>query len=170
MSGFHREFIVQDINNGTLSVIKSMPVKDSTSDGTSTFSMDRNVYMQTIPPITPTVKQNIEKKWFKNRDASEVTRNRRVNEIGVGSLNASNKPQSFTTHRIVNTVNDALTRVRAGGACAPPKKNALRTNGPTPAFPTGILQRSKYHSIVNIQPKMAMASKPISKNLQQIFH
>lgn len=167
MLGFYR---LQDINNGTLNAIKSMPVKDSTSDGTSTFSMDRNVYVQTLPSVTPTVKQNIEKKWFKNRDASEVIRNRRINEVGVGSLNSANTQQSFTTHRVVNTVNDALRRVRAGGASAPPKKNALRTNGPTPAFPTGILQRSAYHSIVNIQPKMAMASKPISKNLQKIYH
>jgi hypothetical protein len=170
MSGFNGEFILQDINNGTLKAIKSMPIKDSTSDGTSSFSIDRNVYMQTLPIVTPTVAQNLHKKWFKNRDASEVTRNRRINEVGVGSLNASNKLQSFTTYRVVNTVNDALTRVRAGGACAPPKKNALRTNGPTPAFPRGILQRSNNHSIANIQPKMAMASKPISKNLQQIYH
>jgi hypothetical protein len=160
LTTLHRP-VINNINNGELKAIHAMPQKDSTSDGDSTFEMSRSVYSRTLPtnPMTkPTVhnsynwhaRRNITqitsiptgassnymngKKWYGNRDASQVTTNRRTTEVGVGSLNASNKPMGFTTHREINTTSDALRRVRAGGAVAPAKKGANRHNAPTPGF------------------------------------
>jgi hypothetical protein len=147
-------FIKQDINNGALTAIKAMPQKDSTSDNTSDFELSRKIYEKTYSPvltnaevlaalkpahfgmnsfmrmnrIRPTVfdgqQAPIQKKWSANRDASQVTVNRRTNSVGTGSLNYANRLTSFTTYKDVNVVNDALRRVRGGGAVAPPKKAA----------------------------------------------
>jgi len=153
--------VINNINNGQLSAVRAMPQKDSTSDGDSTFEMSRSVYSRTLPTnptTTPTVhitynwqaRRNIVqttsiptgvssnymngKKWYGNRDASQVTANRRTTEVGVGSLNAANKPMGFATHSDINTTRDALRRVRGGGAVAPAKKGANRHNAPTPGF------------------------------------
>jgi hypothetical protein len=143
---------IQNINNGELKAIKAMPQKDISSDGNSSFEMGRQVYMRTYPTNPNLNKstvtrynwhahQNVQqittsngKKWYGNRDASQITEKKRNNSIGIGSLNASGKPLGFTTHTSINTVNDALTRVRAGGATAPPKKDANRHNNLTPSF------------------------------------
>jgi len=149
-------FIKQDINNGALSAIKAMPLKDSTSDSTSDFELSRKIYERTYTtPLTtaqvlaalkpanfgmsgfmnmhrirPTVFDGahapVQKKWMgsTNRDASQITVNRRTNNVGSGSLNYDNKLMSFTAYKDVNVVNDALRRVRAGGSVAPPKKAA----------------------------------------------
>jgi hypothetical protein len=162
--------ILTVINNGQSRAIRGMPQKDSTSDGTNSFAMNRSLYTNTLPTTTTTVEQQIKKKWFGNRDASQVTRNRRVNEIGVGSLNAGAQTMDFMTHHDPNTVNDALTRVRAGGAVAPAKKDAKRNNAPTPAYPTGRLIRTQYRTVVPISNQTAMANKPISANLPRLYH
>lgn len=157
--------IINILNNGQLSSVRAMPQKDSTSDSQSTFEMNRAVYSRTLPTnpaaITSTsttynwrARRNIQqvtslpsgttsnymngKKWYGNRDASQVTANRRTTEVGVGSLNATNKPMSFETHNNYNTTNDALRRVRAGGAVAPAKKGANRNNAPVPGFAPAI--------------------------------
>jgi len=148
-------FIREDINNNKLNAIKAMPLKDSTSDKTSSFELNRKIYEKTYTtPITtsqinsllkparfgmggnsglgssrirPTIFDGTsapnQKKWMGNRDASQVTVNRRTNSIGVGTLNYSNTPLSFTKPNDVNIVNHALRRVRSGGAVAPPSKN-----------------------------------------------
>jgi len=145
--------IIQNINNSTISAIKSMPQKDSTSDGTSTFELGRKIYVKTYSTATgPNVQRfnqlsnpqiantNISvplitsKKWLGNRDASQVATDRRNTAIGLGSLNAANQPMSFTTNDNVNVRKNALSRVRAGGAVAPAKKGANRNNAPTPSF------------------------------------
>lgn len=153
--------IINNINNGQLNSIRAMPQKDSTSDGDSSFEMSRNIYSRTLPnnpinaPTTHTTynwraRRNIQqttslptgessnyingKKWYGNRDASQVTTNRRTTQVGVGSLNADNKPTGFTTNSDINTTRDALRRVRAGGAVAPAKKGANRNNNLTPSF------------------------------------
>lgn len=149
--------IIQILNNGILNAVKAMPLKDSTSDGTSTFEMDRKAYVRTFNPnpsklmnpshlgmpsnhFHPTIYDGThtpkQKQWYGNRDSSEVTRNRRVNSVGNGTLNAANKPMDFTTHNDKNSRIDALRRVRAGGAVAPPKKAANVHNAytPTPAY------------------------------------
>ena len=112
-------FIKQDINNGALSAIKAMPLKDSTSDATSTFELSRKIYERTYStPLTneqvlaalkparfgmsgfmnmnrirPTVfdgqQAPAQKKWSANRDASQITVNRRTNSVGKGSFNYS---------------------------------------------------------------------------------
>lgn len=127
---FRQMFWSSNINNGVLTALRASPQKDSTSTGTSDFEMSRVNYARTLS-ATP---QDIQKKWLGNRDASQVTRNRRVSEIGVGTLNANRVPISYTTFKDINTTADALTRVRAGGAVAPAKKGANRKNAPTPSF------------------------------------
>jgi hypothetical protein len=141
-------FIKQDINNGALSAIKAMPLKDSTSDATSGFELNRKIYERTYttPLTTAQVLASlksprfgmsghtvfdgthapIQKKWMgsTNRDASQIISNRRTNNVGSGSLNYDNKLMSFTAYKDVNVVNNALCRVRGGGAVAPPKKAA----------------------------------------------
>jgi hypothetical protein len=154
--------IINILNNGQLSSVRAMPQKDSTSDGDSTFEMDRATYTRTFHhhttnsrPSTSTTynwkaRRNVQqvtslptgttsnymngKKWYGNRDASQVTANRRTTEVGVGSLNASNIKMAFQDHINYNTTNDALRRVRAGGAIAPAKKGAKRNNAPVPGF------------------------------------
>ena len=170
MSAFRRDYMMNIINNGKLTAIKCMPQKDLTSDGTNSFSMDRFTYANTLQTATVPLPIQTNKKFFGNRDASEVVRNRRVNEIGLGTLNANNIPTSFTNTTNTNTVRDAVTRVRAGGYTAPAKKRALRTNGLTPGFATGKLVRTEYRSIQTIQNKTAMAYKPISANIQPLYH
>lgn len=188
-------FAINDINNGKLSAIKAMPQKDSTSDGCSTFSVDRRAYVKTYtnnltntanPPghfgmdafgsgnrILPTVfdghQTAAQKKWSGNRDASEVVRRQRVNSVGVGSLNAQNQPMCFETHTNINTTRDALRRVRAGGATVPKKVTHKLTNAPVPGYPAGILVRTINHSLAIVHPKMAMAKKPISANMPKLF-
>lgn len=130
---FRSSLVLTAINNGVLNSIKAMPQKDSTSDNTSSFSMGRQVFMETYTANA----QLSQKKWIGgNRDASQVTTNYRNSQIGTGSLNAAGKPMSFTTYKDVNVVDDALRRVRSGGAVAPPKKavSPSITYAPTPSF------------------------------------
>jgi hypothetical protein len=110
------------MNNGTLYSIKAMPQKDSTSDGTTNFANSRRVYAETIN-ATPSNEVWKQKKFIGgNRDASSVVARRRAAEVGVGTLNASAGALSFTTTRDVNVTNNALRRVRAGGAYVPFQK------------------------------------------------
>jgi hypothetical protein len=124
----------QNINNGAMSGAKPMPLKDSTSDSQSSFNMARHTYVETIPVIPNTVEQQIQKKWFGNRDASNVVANRRNVAVGKGSLNAGNGLYAFTAYNEINVTDSARRRARAGGSVAPPKKNARTTNAPTPSF------------------------------------
>ena len=197
MPGIYRSmFAINDINNGTTKPIHAMPQKDSTSDGTNSFAMDRAAYFHTLPQTTSTNAEKLHKKWFNNGDASTVTRNRRVAEIGVGTMNAANKPMSFTSHTDRNVVGQALNRVRSGGSVAPAKKNALKTNAPTPSWKVGKLIRtgcnivpnvqfttpvkgkpintqvtrvSECKLVTNVQPKTAMYGKPINKNVVHVY-
>ena len=151
--------IRQEMNNGTLSTQKAMPQKDSTSDGQSSFSSDRRSYNRTLtmkPAITalnmphygmagwkngsrrlPTVFDGThsanQKKWHSNRDASEVIRKNRVSGVGLGSINNNGTPLSFESHANNNTVNQALSRVRGGGAVAPPKKAFNKNHAYSPS-------------------------------------
>lgn len=118
---------MHNLNNGIFKNATAMPMKDSTSDGTSTFAMGRLNYVSSF------TSQNTDKKWVGgNRDASQTTTNRRVEAIGLGSMTTA--PNSFVSNSSKNTVNDALRRVRGGGAVAPPKKAASPSINPTPHF------------------------------------
>lgn len=113
-------FSIQNNNNAVLHTIKAMPRKDSTSDGTGYFSNARHEYCETVS--TPnTVQEKLQKKWYGNRDASQIISNRRVHEIGVGSLNANKNPMAFMNKNDTNSRVDALARVRGGGYVVPPK-------------------------------------------------
>ena len=110
--------IQNDINNRVLMGVKAMPMKDSTSDGTNTFSMFRRLY-------TETRTTGLAKKWYggvTNTDASRITVERRTAEVGVGSLNAGAGEISFTKPSDATTQIRALHRLRNGGATVPAKK------------------------------------------------
>ena len=121
-------------NNGILTARKAMPMKDSTSDGDSSFAMDRQVYMRTpvaSPAIDPLLL--LKKKWYGGsgvRDSRGVIENRVKNEVGVGTLNASGNPTAFKTVKDVNVTRDALVRVRHIGSCVPAKKIHKYANAP----------------------------------------
>jgi hypothetical protein len=171
MPGIYRSmFAINDINNGALKSIHAMPQKDSTSDGTNSFAIDRSAYFNTLPTTNNTVAQNLHKKWFTNRDASSVTRNRRIAEIGVGSMNAANTPMSFTTYKDVNVVKDAVRRVRSAGSVAPAKKNALKTNGLTPSWKVGKLIRTGCNIVPNVQftPTTPVKGKPTHTDFTRV--
>jgi hypothetical protein len=131
---FKMMYSKQNINNGALSGKKPMPLKDSTSDNTSSFNMARHTFLETIPAVPNTNNEKLAKKWLGNRDASQIVANRRNVAVGKGSLNANEGLYSFTAYNEINVTNTALRRVRAGGSVAPPKKNARTTNAPTPTF------------------------------------
>lgn len=127
--------IIQDTNNAILSGRKAMPAKDLTSDGSSTFVLGRMDFVRGYSPTQPnyTASSNIQKKWIGgNRDASQVTSSRRINNIANGSLNANEKPMAFMAGNEVNTVRNALNRVRNQGSVVPAK--VWGKNLKTPAF------------------------------------
>ena len=107
--------------NGTLTSIKAMPQKDITSDGTTTFALNRQIYMETFQTSTITNAQKNKKKFYGNRDASQIVANRRVDQIANGSLNSAATSIAFTTvtDRIVER--QALHRMRSGGSSVPAK-------------------------------------------------
>ena len=112
--------ILTELNNGTLNASNAMPFKDSTSDGTTSFTIARRSFVSSVS--VNSVPLNTQKKWIGgNRDSSEISRRSRVNAIGAGSFNTENQPISFKTNRDVNVTNDALVRVRAGGSTVPKK-------------------------------------------------
>ena len=134
---FRSSLVLTAVNNGVLNSIKAMPQKDSTSDNTSSFSMGRQVFIDTYSPTRITNAELSQKKWIGgNRDASQVTTNYRNTQIGTGSVNAAGTPMAFTTYKDINVVDSALRRVRSGGSVAPPKKavSPSRTYGPGPSF------------------------------------
>lgn len=120
-------FAQQNTNNNTLSSQKAMPLKDTTTPNDSDFSIPRHQYIET----THLNNQNPQKKWIGgNRDASQIIKNRRINSIGVGSLNSSKSPMSFTSSHDTNTVREAKKRVRNGGSSVPAKVIHKYENAP----------------------------------------
>lgn len=120
--------MIQNINNGAVTGPKSMPQKDSTSNGESQFQIARHVYSNTHLQIPLTQTEQMQKKWYGNKDASQVVANRRNTSVGVGSFNASGGTYSMTTYQDKNYENAARARARAGGAIAPAKKGARPIN------------------------------------------
>jgi len=147
---YNQLFTRQTIQNSVLKSRNAMPLKDMTSTDDSDFSIDRYKYNrinQFIPqnqiPVTHadvdgnsyknTVlsdKKDYKKKWYGNRDASQIVANRRVNSVGSGSMNAANKPLSFVSDNDRNTQRDARKRVRSGGAVVPAKVTHNYKNAP----------------------------------------
>jgi hypothetical protein len=120
--------MIQNINNGAVTGQKSMPQKDITSNGESQFQIARHVYSNTHLQTPLTQTEKIQKKWYGNRDASQIIANRRTTSVGVGSFNASGGLYSMTTYQDKNYENAARSRVRSGGAVAPAKKGSRPVN------------------------------------------
>lgn len=106
-------FTYNNLNNGVLNTKNSMPLKDSTSDNDASFQIGRRSYVDTEPNTS-------QMKWYGNRDASDVSRRKRVFAIGKGTFNDLGKPTAFTSQQ-KNIVNTALRRSRAGGYVVPAK-------------------------------------------------
>ena len=118
-------------NNGILKGQKAMPQKDSTSDGTTTFALNRQIYMETFQTATITNAQKNKKKFYGNRDASQVVANRRVDQIANGSLNNAATSIAFTNVSDRNVERQALHRMRSNGSSVPAKvTNKNITNAP----------------------------------------
>ena len=148
--------VPQESNNGVLYSSNSMPMKNITSDNDSTFSLNRMYFRRSyLPPQNYTVdksthstiqrdspaiqhsfiidgpKTALQKKWIGgNRDASQIIANRRINSVGVGSLNSAAAPFSYTTTNDPNAVREAKHRVRSGGSVVPAKKIHKYANPP----------------------------------------
>lgn len=108
------------INNGTTSVPKGMPLKDLTSDNNSSFAMGRMLYSKSTETIT-TDAQKMQKKWFGNRDGSDVVQRRKLNAIGKNSLNMNSNTLSFTNTDNTNDARQALAKTRKSGGGIPKK-------------------------------------------------
>tara|TARA_B100000941_G_C28402980_1_gene499117 strand:+ start:596 stop:958 length:363 start_codon:yes stop_codon:yes gene_type:complete len=119
-------FTLKRINNGILGSLKSMPLKDGTSDNDESFSLNRNQHYRThtSQPVSA------EKKWIPNanRDASSVIGSRKTSSIGLNSMNHQKSPMSFTNTNENNTIKQALQRVRNKGATVPLKKSQQYLN------------------------------------------
>lgn len=111
---------LNQLNNGISNYIKGMPFKDLTSDNNASFSMGRKRYTRSLDlQITDTQKQ--EKKWFVNRDSSDVIQRRKHNAIGIGSLNSKSEVFSFKNTDDSNTERQARSRMRKTGSVVPKK-------------------------------------------------
>jgi hypothetical protein len=117
--------ILTGLNNGLLTGTRVMPAKDGASDGNSVFSMNRRTFTRVMPLTTQTNAIQQEKKWFGNKDASQVTANARVSQIGIGTTGS---PLAFKSITEKNSVRQALNRVRGGGRAFVPMKNTLSTH------------------------------------------
>ena len=116
--------ILTGLNNGILTGTRVMPAKDGVSDGNSVFSMSRRSFIRVMPLTTETNTVQQEKKWFGNKDASQVTANARVSQVGIGTLGST---QAFKSSTETNSVRQALNRVRGGGRAVTPMKKTLST-------------------------------------------
>jgi len=127
MNGIIPTFYPDRITN----VARGMPVKDLTSNGQSSFAMNRREYMDTV--VADNKEREIQTYKLKKftggcRDASDIVRRRRIAEIGVGSLNTNEQPMSFVETKDTNTKREALRRVRAGGSYVVPNKCKSNTS------------------------------------------
>jgi hypothetical protein len=109
--------IIHGMNNGVLNSRYAMPQKDLTSDGESSFAMNRQQYIHSEPI-------NLGKKWYgssSSRDSTAIIQKRAISAVGKGSLNLDRVPMSFAGHNDINTTREALVRVRNIGCAAPAK-------------------------------------------------
>ena len=130
----------QTIMNGICVSQNGMPQKDSTSDGDSSFAMGRQDYKKMYSNGENKVNGN--KKWYGNRDASQVATNRRITEIGRGSFNPEGSKMCFQTKNDINVRRNALIRTRSSGYVTTPKVRANQHNAPTPSWPVAPLIRT----------------------------
>lgn len=99
------------MNNASLSGAGAMPLKDLTSDNTSSFAMGRRNFYETTQAVQV---QAREKKFIGgNRDASSVAARRTA--VAIGRINTS--VNSFVSSDSVSRKDEftAIRRVRSGG-------------------------------------------------------
>lgn len=138
--------IKREINNGILSFVRSMPMKELTSDNDASFSLGRHTFSRINAPssltrvvgnktierkalglgdhqvIIDAPKTTLQKRWIGgNHDASDIIAKKRNRAIGQ-SLNPTATNQSFGSQRDVNVQRRALQRTRSQGSVAPVKK------------------------------------------------
>lgn len=109
-------------DNGILSAIRAMPLKDLTSNNENFFSMKRTLYTRSAT-TRPSNDVYLTKKYYGavNHDASSRTRQMSASSVGSG-LNYDQKPLSYTTVQTNNLVQgQALQRVRNSGYIIPRK-------------------------------------------------
>ena len=108
------------MNNAELNVPKAMPLKDSTTDGSSRFSMGRMMFVR-----GKDLKETENKKWYGNsadthRRAHNGHIHHRLN-FPKTVFNAEGTPTSFTTNNSINVQRQAVKRTRNGGSIVPAK-------------------------------------------------
>lgn len=159
-----------DINNKP---IHTQPTDTISMNDILTPSNQRNI-IDEFPPVDPLLADPVYlklfKKWYNNQDASRITTAKRVTNINKSMSSLNVIPESYTNTKELNTVNDALARVRGGGSVVPPKVRAKTTNGLTPTWPIGDLVRTEYKTIHTIHNKMGLFGKPISANVIKQNH
>lgn len=121
------QLVRNPINNADLSVPKAMPLKDSTSDGSSSFSMGRMTFIRGQDPIAHT-----NKKWYgSSHDNQRRVFNRHVQlrlDFHNTVFNGQGKPTSFTTNDRTNrqVARQAVNKARSGGSRVPAKVTMTR--------------------------------------------
>jgi len=108
------------MNNAELTGKNAMPLKDSTTDGSSSFSMGRMMFVR-----GKDLKETDNKKWYGNnadnqRRAHNGHLHHRLNFPNT-VLNALGTATSFTTNNSINVQRQAVNRTRNGGATVPAK-------------------------------------------------
>lgn len=115
------------INNADSNLPKAMPLKDSTSDGTSSFSMSRMSFHR-----AKDLKETENKKWYGNSNDSH---RRAINghihhrlDFHNTVFNGEGETTSFTTNDSTNrqVSRQAVNKTRSGGSRVPAKVTNTR--------------------------------------------
>jgi len=108
------------LNNAEMSVPKAMPLKDSTSDSSSRFSMSRMIFARGND-----TKEQDNKKWYGNsQDHQTQAINRHSKQridYAQSVFNTDGNATSFTTNNSINVQRQAMRRTRSGGSRVPAK-------------------------------------------------
>ena len=114
------ECIPKNINNNELSGVKAMPLKDSTSNNDSSFSMGRKLFSSRMMFTNMSTSNKQLKNGSMGKDASSVISRRKAESAGT-SMNLTGNTFSFTNSDDTNVIDRALRRTRSGGARVPKK-------------------------------------------------
>jgi len=113
------------LNNAEMSVPKAMPLKDSTSASSSSFSMSRIVFARGND-----MKETDNKKWYGNsqdRQTQAINRHSKQRiDYAQSVFNTDGNATSFTTNNSINVERQATRRTRSGGARVPAKITMFR--------------------------------------------
>ncbi len=146
--------IKKGLNNSILSLVHAMPMKELTSDNSSSFSLRRYLFSRINAPIAynkeidnkpiqreayglsnnqaiiTSPKTILQKRWIGgNHDASQIIANRRNRAIGQ-SVNPTSTPQSFGSQDDRNDQKRAIQRRRSQGSVVSAKKTNKYFNSP----------------------------------------